>query len=115
MPNGPVTFYGGGDLDEEIMYIDEGTLEEGKSNEGKSMTVAVIRSSIPLKDWQVVFGVEAVAADKTKMTMDMDYKPKFGPLGWLLNVTLMRRKLANGMPDLILGLEKHLATGGAYR
>lgn len=65
----------------------------------------------PLKELQIEFEVESVAAERTRATMTADYVPKWGPIGWVLAKTIMPRKNAELLDETLAGLEKHLETG----
>ena len=45
------------------------------------------------------------------MTMTMDYDMKYGPLGWLSNVVMLRRILGELLASVLAGLDQHLVTG----
>jgi hypothetical protein len=57
------------------------------------------------------FKVEADGNDRTRVTMTMDYKMKYGPFGWLLNVVMLRRIMKNLLASVLAGLDHHLVTG----
>ncbi len=41
----------------------------------------------------------------------MDYDPKFGPVGWLMDAVMMRPMMAGMFDQVLAGLEHHLRTG----
>lgn len=59
-------------------------------------------------DWPIVFmrWVTRVAPDPagTRITQDLEYQVKFGPLGWVLDTLVMRRKLQSTLDDVLANL-----------
>jgi hypothetical protein len=43
----------------------------------------------------------------TRMTQSLDYEVKFGPLGWLFDRLVMKRKLTASLDDVFASLAKH--------
>ena len=48
--------------------------------------------------------------DKTLVYADLRYKVRFGPLGALMNVLILRRKIEQGLVDGLKGLKQHVET-----
>ena len=46
------------------------------------------------------------------MTQDLDYQVKFGPLGWVLDTLVMRRKLTATLDEVFASLAR-TAEGGS--
>lgn len=49
--------------------------------------------------------------DATLMSQTMDYKVKFGLLGTLMDILIMRRMLNKGISDAFQSLRRHVETG----
>ncbi|MFB6253385.1 MAG: hypothetical protein ABEI06_02120 [Halobacteriaceae archaeon] len=65
----------------------------------------------PMKKLQIEFAVSEIDDDRSEVTMTAFYTPKWGPLGWVLGKTLMKRKIQEPIDDTLTGLKKHLETG----
>jgi ligand-binding SRPBCC domain-containing protein len=66
-------------------------------------------------DWPIHFmrWVTRIAAsgDATRITQDLEYEVKFGPLGWLLDTLVMKRKLTTALDTVFAELKKHAENG----
>jgi len=94
-------FYDGGQATEEVVFVDE----------GKSLTVSVLEGPLPFHDVEVVFAVTPVSSGCTNISISMDYRPKFGPLGSAMNKIILRRKVSGFLKQVLDGLATHLQTG----
>jgi hypothetical protein len=94
-------FYDGNSLTEEI----------SRFQKGKAIVVDIIEGSMPLTNARRVTSVEAIAPNETKVTVKMDYQPKFGPLGVLMNAFLIRPKFHSMVQQMLAGLAQHVETG----
>ena len=74
--------------------------------EGRSMTVDIVRGSMPLKRAQARIEVEPLRPGRTRVSFHMEYVPKFGPLGWVMNVMMMRSQFEKIVGE-ILGRSRH--------
>ncbi len=77
----------------------------------RSMKIDIIEGSMPLACAQAVLEVEALDASRTRVTATMNYEPKYGPLGWLMDRMMMRRMFKRLFGDVLAGLETHANTG----
>ena len=50
-------------------------------------------SPLPVHEAHSAISVEPTDNGRSKVTWDMDYRVKFGPLGWLLGQTMMNMKI----------------------
>jgi ligand-binding SRPBCC domain-containing protein len=69
-------------------------------------------------DWPILFmrWVTRLEADgpRTRITQDLEYRVKFGPLGWLLDQLVMKRKLRSNLDAVFAELIRQAeASGGA--
>ncbi|MEM7159960.1 MAG: SRPBCC family protein [Myxococcota bacterium] len=94
-------FYGGGQAIEEVVAVEDGV----------SMTVDVLEGPLPAQDVTAVFTVAPLADDRSEVTITMDYRPKFGPLGAALNAVAMRGKITGLLDKVLEGLSDHLEHG----
>jgi hypothetical protein len=96
-----VELYDGSSVVEEVTSLDE----------GRAVTVSMSEFSMPLSRGAATFEVEADGDERTLVTMTMDYKMKYGPLGWFLNVVMMRPIMGKLLASILSGLDHHLVTG----
>ena len=80
-------------------------------NEGESMTIDVLSGPIPVNDMRGVFRIAEVDDGATRVTVEMSYRPKFGPLGSVVNPLMIRPSIRRLLGQVLAGLQKHLETG----
>jgi ligand-binding SRPBCC domain-containing protein len=72
---------------------------------------ASIGLEVAASDWPIVFMKWRTTLQQdgkiTLVRQSLDYQPKFGPLGALLNTLIMRRKLDQGIREVFQGLKRH--------
>jgi uncharacterized protein YndB with AHSA1/START domain len=75
----------------------------------------VIGLEVAASEWPVVFMKWRTELRKdggaTRITQRMDYKVKFGPLGTLIDLVMMRRMLNRGIRETFEGLKRHVESG----
>ncbi len=71
--------------------------------EGHAVGLEVVESDWPIvfMRWTTRVHTDAVGA---RITQDLEYQVKFGPLGWLLDTVVMRRKLTSTLDELFANL-----------
>jgi hypothetical protein len=79
--------------------------------EGRAVGLEVAESDWPIHYMRWVTRIEAAPTGST-VTQDLEYSVKFGPLGWLLDRLMMKRKLTRALDAVFENLVKH-AEGGA--
>lgn len=78
---------------------------------GSSMKVEITGGSMPLARAVVDVVITPVARDRTEVTFAMDYTPKMGLVGKVMDALMMRRQLRGAFGQILEGLETHLKTG----
>lgn len=71
--------------------------------DGRSLGLEVVESDWPIASMRWVTRVEPRGSG-CRLTQRLEYKPKFGPLGWLLNKLVMQRKIAQNVDAALKGL-----------
>lgn len=79
--------------------------------DGRALGLEVAESDWPIHFMRWVTRLEAHDRG-TRITQSLEYQVKFGPLGWLLNQLVMRRKLTTTLDAVFASLVRH-AEGGA--
>ena len=73
--------------------------------EGRAIGLEVVES-----DWPIVFMRWVTRVEPrdggTRVTQELHYQVKFGPLGWLLDALVMRRKLTTTLDDVFTNLAR---------
>lgn len=93
--------YNGINVTEEIVEFEE----------GESMTVDVTKGPIPVKEMRAVFRVFEVDEGVTRVTIEMSYRPRLGPIGYLMNPIMIRPGVRHLLGQVLTGLQKHIETG----
>lgn len=73
--------------------------------DGRVVGLEVSESDWPIQFMRWVTRLEA-ANGSTRITQDLEYKVKFGPLGWLLDNLVMRKKLTTMLDGVLASLVK---------
>ena len=74
--------------------------------EGRALGLEVVESDWPIHFMRWVTHIEP-SEGGTRITQSLDYAVKFGPLGWLLDRLVMKRKLTATLDDVFASLAKH--------
>ena len=78
--------------------------------EGEGFKIDIYETNLPLKRNVIQFSIEA-ERDGTLVKVSPDYAIKFGWLGSLMDILMVRRQFRKGMNDLLAGLKYHVETG----
>src|SRR5215470_12873507 len=79
--------------------------------DGRAIGLEVAESDWPIHFMRWVTRIEGVGG-ATRITQDLEYSVKFGPLGWLLDSLVMRKKLSSNLDVVFAELVKHAESGG---
>ncbi len=93
-------FYDGNRIEEEVVRWEE----------GRSMEVEITAGSMPLTRARARLELEP-RLNGSRVVMRMDYTPKWGPLGKLMDVMMMRERFRATLAGVLEGLQTHLETG----
>ena len=74
--------------------------------DGRAVGIEVAESDWPIHFMRWITRVEP-AGSSTLITQSLEYKVKFGPLGWLLDNLVMKRKLTSTLDEVFASLVKH--------
>jgi Polyketide cyclase / dehydrase and lipid transport len=77
--------------------------------DGRALGLEVAESDWPIHFMRWITRVEP-SGDGTRITQALEYQVKFGPLGWLLDRLMMKRKMTATLDDVFASLVK-LAEG----
>jgi len=79
--------------------------------EGHSVSVTMTDHTMPMSVGIATFAVEADGDERTRVSMTFAYEMKYGPLGWMLNVLMLRGIMVKVTSNTLAGLDHHLLTG----
>ncbi len=74
--------------------------------DGRTVGLEVVESDCPIHFMRWVTRIEA-AEGGTRVTQSLEYAVKFGPLGWLLDHLVMKRKLTATLDQVFASLAMH--------
>ncbi len=74
--------------------------------DGRAVGLEVAASDWPIQFMRWVTRLEPAGAT-TRITQSLEYKVKFGPVGWLLDNLVMKRKLTSTLDEVFASLVKH--------
>jgi ligand-binding SRPBCC domain-containing protein len=76
----------------------------------RALGLEVAESDWPIHFMKWVTRLEP-SGEATRITQDLEYKVKFGPLGWLLDTLVMKRKLTSTLDTVFAELVKQAEAG----
>jgi hypothetical protein len=77
--------------------------------DGRALGLEVVESDWPIR---AMSWITRVVPDPNgcRITQELEYEPKFGPVGWLLDRLVMERKLRSTLDDVLASLARHAET-----
>jgi hypothetical protein len=78
--------------------------------EGRALGLEVVESDWPIHFMRWVTCIEPNDGG-TRITQSLEYSVKLGPLGWLFDRLVMKRKLTAALDDVFASLAKHAENG----
>ncbi len=78
--------------------------------DGSALGLEVAESDWPIHFMSWVTRLEADPRG-TRITQSLEYRVKFGPLGWLLDHLVMKRKLTASLDEVFASLVRHAEAG----
>ena len=80
--------------------------------DGREVGLEVAESDWPIRFMHWVTRIEPKGTG-SRISQDLEYELKFGPLGWLLDKLVMKRKLTNTLDDVFARLAKRAEAASA--
>lgn len=77
-------------------------------DEGRSFRVTLVEHALPVHWAEAGMRLERESAASTRVTVSMDYLPKYGALGRLLDRAVLRPRLSRMLEDMLQGLAARL-------
>lgn len=95
-----------------VFYNKDSVVEEiTEYEENKVFTVELSELSAPLKSMVASFRIEKRSETSCEVFMTMDFSVRFGPLGIVLGILMMRPVLKGVQKNLLTGIAYHAFTG----
>ncbi len=79
-------------------------------DDGRSLTIEIVEGSMPLRRAGGRISLQPHGAE-TIVVFSFEYEPKFGLLGKVMDVMMMRGQFRKMLGEVLDGLETHLRTG----
>ena len=95
-------FYGGGSAVEKIISWDD---------ERQFFTCTVTEIAAPILDVTAGMGVKKIDSNRSEVHIEMNYTPKWGIFGKILDVLVLRMAMRSTFDKVLKGLELHIETG----
>lgn len=71
---------------------------------GRSMTIDIYEGTMPLASAQGTLSVEALGPERSRVVMTMEYRPKMGVLGAMMDAIVLKRMMRGMMSRGLKGL-----------
>ncbi len=94
-------FHDGSSVREDVVALEEGRLVQMQLSE----------YSVPMKHLELELALRPISTSATEAMLTLRYVVKYGPLGWLLGATAVRKQLRGVAAKLLAGLDHHASTG----
>jgi uncharacterized protein YndB with AHSA1/START domain len=90
-------------------YLDEEVVEFAA---GQALTMRITNTNLPFQRADIRFRLEPQGAT-TRVSVSPEYQLKFGPVGRLMDLVMVRRTYEKGMQGLLRGLKRHIEAEAA--
>lgn len=94
-----------------VFYSGDSVVETVVDDSYQEFTTVEMTESPMLKQAHITISTTERTADTTDVTFSIDYRVQYGPVGWLIDVVMMRRMFRNVFDAALAGLSYHLETG----
>ncbi len=79
--------------------------------EGRGYSVELSGFSMPLNKAIATFAIAPLGPKRCQLKMGMDFEVKYGPIGWLMGQTMMRKMMGSLFLVILRGLEDRVVSG----
>ena len=80
-------------------------------DEGRSLTIELSEFTLPLKSARTRMEVTSVSGDRCQVSFYLEFKPKFGPAGWVMAQLKIKPFMRKALMGFAKGIEDHIKTG----
>ncbi len=80
-------------------------------NEGQSFTVVITEAAMPVVDATAIMGVNKIDEHRSQVFLELTYTPKWGILGKIIDVVMLRMAMRRIFSQVLKGLQHHVETG----
>lgn len=93
-------------------YNNSGAVEEViEWKEGQSFTVIITDAPMPVVNTKACMSVKPIGPDKSIVTLEMTYTPKWGVFGKIFDLLVLRMAMRQVFKKVLNGLQRHIETG----
>ena len=79
---------------------------------GKEFTVEIVDpGKFPLKTAEARLALSPIERDRSRVSFEMAFEPKYGPIGWVMGATVMQSQFRKILSSVLEGFETHATTG----
>ena len=79
---------------------------------GRGYRVDIVDAGpFPLREARAFVQLEPLGHERVRASFRLEFKPRYGPLGWLMAQTLMKPRFASNLGQVLYGLEEHVTRG----
>lgn len=97
------TLYSGGQVQERIVSY---------TPEARSYRLEVVdHGPFPMSHMEVTVAVEPDGEERSRVTFSGGFRPKYGPVGWLMGKAMMKPQFTKLMGQVLDGIDAHLTSG----
>lgn len=82
---------------------------------GESYTVEVDMPRVPVSNVRTHMAVQPLDGERCRVSMEMQYRPRFGPAGRLLDALMIRLMMRRMLAGVLAGLERYLVPSEGTR
>ncbi len=79
--------------------------------DGQEVEISIINSNVPISRAALTLKTRQEGSDSTRVDLLIDYKLRYGPMGALMDLVMVRRIYRKTMVGLLAGLKHHTETG----
>ena len=79
--------------------------------EGRAYSVELSGFSMPLNKAIATFAIAPLGPNRCQLKMGMNFEVKYGPIGWLMGQTMMRKMMGSLFLVILRGLEDRVVNG----
>ncbi|MCO4771110.1 MAG: SRPBCC family protein [Deltaproteobacteria bacterium] len=79
--------------------------------EGRRVHLTLSEYDVPMKSFEAAITLKPLTGGQTQVSMILTYSMKFGVLGKLMDVAMVRGQMSKLMNEVLAGMAHHLRTG----
>jgi len=65
----------------------------------------------PVNNLSITLGIESISLSQTRVYVRASYQPKYGPVGMVMNMLMIKPFISKALNGILLGFKHHMETG----